>query len=315
MTVQRLSMEHLRQWEALKYGMFLHFGMSTFVGEELPDGKNPKETFAPTALDVRQWARAAREAGMKYAVLTTKHVAGHCLWPSKFTDYCTERDIVGEFVAACRAEGVLSGFYYCLWDNHHLFGSETPNSGASNWNDCFTTPAFWDFAFAQLEELATRYGEIAEFWIDIPKMLPRAIRQQLYDRLAALQPGAVILYNHGIGDGEKLDVNYAWPTDVVTIERFLPVSGFRGMKEREIEGRRYYLPGEVCEPIGREWFYVDGDRPRPDEELLGMLLTTVARGANLLLDVPPDRTGRIPDESAEALRRVRALAEKIGFEL
>src|SRR5213593_4641814 len=84
---QRLSLDALQKWEQLGYGMFIHFGMSTFVGQELPDGKAPSTTYAPDKLDVDQWISVARDCGMKYAVLTAKHVAGHCLWPSALTDY------------------------------------------------------------------------------------------------------------------------------------------------------------------------------------------------------------------------------------
>src|SRR4051812_43295333 len=109
---QRLSIDALRKWEVLGYGMFIHFGMSTFVGQELPSGNEPSSTYAPTQLDVDQWVQVARDAGMKYAVLTAKHVAGHCLWPSKFTDYDVETsasktDVVGEFVRACEKHGLL----------------------------------------------------------------------------------------------------------------------------------------------------------------------------------------------------------------
>ncbi|MBL8994348.1 MAG: alpha-L-fucosidase [Spirochaetia bacterium] len=79
---QRHNSEALRKWEALGYGMFLHFGMSTYDGEELSDGKAPAGLYAPDHLDVEGWVSLARDAGMKYAVLTTKHVAGFSLWPS-----------------------------------------------------------------------------------------------------------------------------------------------------------------------------------------------------------------------------------------
>jgi hypothetical protein len=76
---QRLSLEQLRKWEALKFGMFIHYGMSTYTGSELPDGSHPSTLYAPDKLDVDQWISVARDAGMKYAVLTTKHVAGEAL--------------------------------------------------------------------------------------------------------------------------------------------------------------------------------------------------------------------------------------------
>ncbi len=131
---QRLSLQRLGEWESLGYGMFIHFGMSTFTGKELPDGNDPLSLYAPDKLDVDQWISVARDAGMNYAVLTAKHVAGHCLWPSKHTD-CTvanspaKTDVLEKFVTACRAKGILPGFYYCSWDNHNRFGSRTPSDG------------------------------------------------------------------------------------------------------------------------------------------------------------------------------------------
>ncbi|MBK7496659.1 MAG: alpha-L-fucosidase [Candidatus Omnitrophica bacterium] len=109
---QRLSLAQLNAWEALGYGMFIHFGMSTYVQNELPDGKAPATTYAPDRLDVDQWISVARDAGMKYAVLCAKHVAGHCLWPTRYTDYSVanssdKTDVIGKFVEACRKRGVL----------------------------------------------------------------------------------------------------------------------------------------------------------------------------------------------------------------
>jgi alpha-L-fucosidase len=90
----------------------------------------------------------------------------------------------------------------------------------------------------------------------------------------------------------------------MTLERRLPSSSGH-VKWREIEGRRYYIPGEHCNPIGKEWFYVEGDHPRSDQELLTDLLESRKRGVNFLLDVPPDKHGLIPDESRAALMRLR----------
>ena len=80
----------LVDWEDLKYGMFIHYGMSTFTGAELDRATAPSKTYAPTDLDVRQWVRVAKQAGMKYAVLVTKHMSGHCLWDSEGYDYDAE---------------------------------------------------------------------------------------------------------------------------------------------------------------------------------------------------------------------------------
>src|SRR5680860_647857 len=114
---QRLSLRKLKDWESLGYGMFIHFGMSTYLGKEKPDGSADPSLYAPDNLDVDQWISVAKEAGMKYAVLTTKHVAGHCLWPSKYTDYTvansTNRtDVVLQLVNACKKYGIKHGIYY-----------------------------------------------------------------------------------------------------------------------------------------------------------------------------------------------------------
>lgn len=308
---QRLSLAKLRSWEKLGYGMFIHFGMSTFVANELPDGQAPAATYAPDKLDVAQWVSVARDAGMKYAVLTAKHVAGHCLWPTHCTRYSVvdsadQTDVVEKFVGACRDKGVLPGLYYCSWDNHNRFGSQTPSDPAG-WNGMFTTSRYQTFQTAQLTELLTQYGPLAEIWIDIPSALGRGYRTFLYEHIASLQPETVIMMNSGISAQDTYDVESAWPSDLIALERSLPDgAGFKKM--RQIEGREYYLPGEVCDPIGKEWFWVEGDLPRPDASLAGQFAACRARGVNLLLDVPPNRHGLIPDYSIAALNRLRASA-------
>src|SRR5258708_8175638 len=87
---QRLRIEKLNQWEALGYGMFIHFGMNTYDGEELSRGDKPASFYKPDKLDVNQWIGVARDAGMKYAILTTKHVPGFCLWPSRSEEHTSE---------------------------------------------------------------------------------------------------------------------------------------------------------------------------------------------------------------------------------
>lgn len=322
---QRLPVERLRQWEALRYGMFIHFGMSTFVGEELPDGTAPASAYAPRDLDVDQWVSVARDAGMRYAVLTAKHVAGHCLWPSKHTDYSVAKsevplDVCEAFVDACAKRGVLPGFYYCSWDNHHKFGSQTPSD--LGWSEAmnrfprpgedvapYTSSLYQTFQTAQLQELLTQYGELAEVWVDIPGVLGRGYRTYLYERIGEWQPNAVVMMNSGIGDGsvEDYNVDYAWPSDLIAIERRLPPETGHA-PWREIEGAWYYMPGELCDPIGEEWFFVDGDAPRSDETLLNLYRVSQERGVNFLLNVPPDRRGQIPSMHIEALMRLRKQA-------
>jgi len=304
---QRLAPAKLQSWEALGYGMFIHFGMSTFVGEEIPDGQAPAATYNPDRLDVDQWVSIARDAGMKYVVLTAKHVAGHCLWPSRYTDYSVahsgnKTDVAGALVKACQRRGILPGFYYCSWDNHHLFGSLTPSH--TKFDQAYTTSVYQDFQTAQVTELLSDYGPIAEIWIDIPGVLGRGYRTNLYRRIADLQPDCIVMMNSGISDGAHYNVNYAWPSDLIAMERNLPPPTGH-VKWREIEGKQYYLPGEVCDTLGKNWFWVEGDGPRSDAELQTILLETRKRAANLLLDVPPNKHGLIPDEHRDALMRLR----------
>lgn len=330
---QRLALERLERWESLGYGMFIHFGMSTFVANELPHGTDPPETYAPAQLDVDQWISVARDAGMKYAILTAKHVAGHCLWPAKHTSYSVAHsgdrtDLCEKFVAACTKRGLMAGFYYCSWDNHHRFGSLTPSDQGTRWNNgeydfvqlaeqsrkdpdapmtSFTSSLYQSFQTAQVTELLTRYGPIGEMWIDIPGLLGRGYRQYLYEEIARLQPDTVIMMNSGIGTGDPYPVDYAWPSDLVAIERRLPPENGH-QPWRTIEGRRYYIPGEMCDPIGKHWFFVDGDDARPAEELLNQFTTCRQRGVNVLLNVPPDRRGLIPDGHVRALQQLRERA-------
>jgi alpha-L-fucosidase len=308
---QRLRVEDLKKWEDLRYGMFLCFGMSTFLEEELPDGKAPLTAYAPDRLDVDQWISVARDAGMKYAMLTAKHVDGHCLWPSEATERTVANspdttDVVEKYVEACQKRGVLPGLYYCSWDNHHRFGSKTPSDSGGEFPP-YTTSLYQDFQTAQITELLTQYGDIAETWIDIPGVLGRGYRTYLYEYVAGLQPQTVIMMNSGIITGEEYPVDYAWPSDLIAIERRLP-PGSGHEKWRTIEGKEYCMPGEVCDPIGKDWFHVNGDAPRSDQELHDQFAACRDRGVSLLLSVPPDKHGLIPEESISALERLKEKA-------
>lgn len=315
---QRLSLEQLAAWRALKRGMFIHFGMSTYDNDEFSRGECPSTTYAPDQLDVDQWVNVARDAGFSYAVLTTKHVAGHCLWPTKLNDYHVgtsgnTTDVVEKFVRACQRTGVKPGFYYCSWDNHNRFGSVTPQFGADggpgSWEYKAATREYEDFQLAQLEELFRGYGAPVEWWIDIPGSLSHSFRRTLYQRLAELTPEAVIMMNTGIGDGVDQPKPENWPTDLIAIEtRMPPTSASSDQPDghnpwRTVLGKEYFLPAEVCDTVCKRWFFTEGDKPKTDGELLGLALFAEARNCNLLLDVGPDRRGLLPDDVVAALTR------------
>jgi alpha-L-fucosidase len=314
---QRLSVSQLKAWEALGYGMFIHFGISTMDGKENLRGDMPSARYAPPNLDVEQWIQTARDAGMKYAVLTAKHASGHCLWPSKYTDYHVgtsgnKTDVIEAFVKACAKYGIMPGLYYCSEDEHHVMGSETPLH--VGWNNLYTTEEYRQFQWNQLEELLTQYGKIGEVWIDIPSALPRDYREKLYKQMARWQPEAILIANAGSEPAilEDRYIQHGWPSDVMTYEMFLPkgvINNWRTMqinplKPAKTHYRKYYLPVEVCYPIGYSWFHTS-NIVRNDKELLKLYSTIRSRGANFLLDVPPDRTGKIPAALVNALMRLK----------
>ena len=318
---QRLPVAQLQKWEALQYGMFIHYGLATFAQNEFPSGKEPATLYAPDRLDVDQWVSVARDAGMKYIVLTAKHVAGHCLWPSKHTDYTVanstdKTNVVEKLCQACEKRGVLPGLYYNSSDNRDRFGSRMLfDEGVKSWGEMsnipkpserlkpvtpFTSSLYQTFMTAQITELLTQFGPIAEMWIDMPGILGPGYRTFLYQEMARLQPQTVIMMNSG---GSDFSENRAWPSDLVSMERHVPSSGFS--KWRTIRGKRCYMPGEVCDPIGKHWFWVAGDAPRSDETLVNLFNSCRKGGANLLLNVPADKHGLIPEESVQALMRLR----------
>ncbi len=199
-------------------------------------------------------------------------------------------------------------------------GSSTPNVSSDGspglWANMYATEAYQEFQYAQMDELVRDYGPIGEFWIDIPQMLSPAFRLRLYSHLAQVQPDAVILMNPSVHEIGKLAFA-AWPTDVITYETGLPTyqihpGGVIGHQPwRTHANKRYYLPGEVCDTVNPHWFWIEGDRPKTDAELLGAALLARARGCNHLLNVSPDRHGVIPGEQVEALRRLRGHFDRV----
>ena len=147
-------------WQRDEISAFIHFGMNTFTDREWGDGTERPEQFNPTELDTSQWVRAAKSAGITRMILTAKHHDGFCLWPSKFTDHCVRNspwkngkgDVVGEFVDACRAEGMHYGIYISPWDRHEQSYGDSPK-----YNQYFLN---------QLREVLTTYPGIEEVWFD-----------------------------------------------------------------------------------------------------------------------------------------------------
>jgi alpha-L-fucosidase len=350
---QRLTIEQLQQWEALEYGIFLHFGMSTFTGYppshyRPPDFiQEPPSFYNPDKLDVDQWISVVRDAGARYAVLTTKFNDGFCLWPSRLTDYTivhsgNKTDVVGEFIKACDKHGIIPGFYYNVNDAQNRLGSRLRSDRDVKENRTglpyYTSSLYHEYMAAHLTELLTTYGPVAEIWIDLPGELGRPARTYMYHLIAELMPDTVILMNHG-RPFTDFDVDYAWPTDLFAIEKasmadtdgLPPESGYDPW--HTIEGKTCYMPAEVSGPIRADkcWFgggftkdiaatreeqqqeqVYDielGPTPITPEQLLKLYTACRQRKVNLLLDIGPDRHGRINNLDIEVLQSLRKNAK------
>jgi len=185
------------RYQRRERALFLHLGVNTFTDREWGTGDESPSVFNPPALDARQWARCARAAGFHSMVLTAKHHDGFCLWPSALTEHSVRQspwrggdgDVVRELTDACRAEGLGAGLYLSPWDRHERSYGDSPR--------------YNDFYVAQLTELLTRYGPIAEVWFDGANGEGPNGKRQTYDwdrfhrTVRRLQPDAVMFSDAG----------------------------------------------------------------------------------------------------------------------
>lgn len=305
--------ERMRRWRDLRYGMFLHFGMSTFTGNEFDPGQAPSMTYAPSDPDPRQWIRVARDAGMRYAILTAKHVSGHCLWDSKVAyrgreydyDVATSgntADVVRKFIDACTEYGIVPGLYYCLLDFRN-----NPVEREKQWVCGLMPDEYFLFVQAQLAELAAHAPEARIFWIDIPRAASAEQRALLYDQLRRSHPDRVVMFNYGFIDKSgsrpftlESTAGQSWPTDVLNSERDV----IPGPSEplQSWNGTGYHIGYEHCDVVGANWFWTEGDSARSTDLLFGMYREVVqAAGGNFLLNVGPNRSGLLEPWQANAL--------------
>jgi len=298
-------------WQREELALFVHFGINTFTDREWGEGSEDPGAFAPAALDTRQWARVAREAGFRSLVLTAKHHDGFCLWPTGTTAHSVRGsgwrggngDVVRDFVDACGAEGLGAGLYLSPWDRHE------PRYGAGK--------AYDDFYIAQLTELLTRYGPIAEVWFDGANGEGPNGKRQAYDwprihrTVRALQPGAVIFSDAGpdvrwIGNERGVAGSTCWA--MVDPAR-VPYAGFDRPWVGEVlqQGDPYgsvWRPGETDVSIRPGWFWhaAEDAKVRSPDNLVDLYCNSVGRNSKLLLNVPPTREGRFHENDIASLR-------------
>lgn len=302
-------------WQRDELAMFIHFGVNTFTDREWGDGKESPSIFDPRALDARQWARTAREAGFKAMVLTAKHHDGFCLWPTATTAHSVRSspwkegrgDVVREFVDACRAEGLKAGLYLSPWDrNATVYGD---------------SPRYNDFYIAQLTELLTRYGDIHEVWFDGANGEGPNGKRQEYDwsrtwnTVKSLQPDSVIFSDAGpdvrwIGNERGVAGETNWST---VDPRIVPVPGMTGdeVMRSLTQGDRtgwVWRPGETDVSIRPGWFHhpAEDARVKTVDDLVDIHFTSVGRNSKLLLNVPPTREGVLHATDVVRLRGMRA---------
>ena len=283
----------MKWWNEARYGMFVHWGLYAFLGrnewvqayECIPVKEYEKlaTRFRPKRRPAREWARLARESGMKYMVMTTKHHEGFCLWDTKQTDFnsvktACGRDLVAEYVDACREFGLKIGFYYSLMDWHH------PDGAAAAY-DPEARQRFLSFTQGCVRELLTQYGKVDILWYDVARPFNS---YEGWDGLAINQMARSIQPHLIINDRLNLVEDFSTP---------------EGSVKASESGRGW----EACMTFNdTSWGYMpsaaaDSHTPRA---ILKMLNTACCGSGNLLLNIGPAPDGTPPAEAVKPLKTV-----------
>ena len=326
-TFDRSAYEARVQWfREARFGMFIHWGLYSIPArgewvrsdEQMPESEYMPyfDEFDPRDYNPRAWAKAAKEAGMQYVVLTAKHHDGFCLFDSQYTDFKSTntklgRDIVRDFVEALRAEGLRVGLYFTLIDWHH---PDYPHYGdryhpmrnhpeCSNENRDFNR--YLEYMFNQAREICSNYGKLDLLWFDFSYDHMRGETwkaTEFMEMVRSLQPNVIIdnrLEVSGEGFGSLHDCR---PTpyhgDFVTPEKFIPPQGIL-----DVEGNP--MLWEVCATMNNNWGF-NGTDPfyKPASMLIKKLVECVSKGGNMILNVGPDAQGNIPPQSQAILRDI-----------
>ena len=303
-----------------RFGMFIHWGFYTMLGhgewiknlQMIPDDvyDQSMEFFDPDLYDARDWARKAKAAGMKYAVLTTKHHDGFCMFDSAYTDYkCTNtpagRDLVREYTDAFRAEGLKVGLYYSLLDWHHpdfpidFYHPRKNDADAEKQNKSRDMRRYAQYMRDQVTELLTNYGKIDMIWFDFsyanttdpahPWIRGKGASDWEAEELIALcrrlQPGIMINNRTGVEQ------------DLWTPEQYQPDCWLTHQETGEL------VTWEACQTFSGSWgYYRDETTWKSPEMLIRMLVNTVACGGNLLMNVGPTSRGYFDERAVNALK-------------
>lgn len=296
---EQKDQEHRLAWfRRARFGMFIHWGLYAQLGrhewvmnrERIPVEAYEKlaDTWQPKPNAARDWAKLAKAAGMRYMVMTTKHHEGFCLFDSELTDYNAVkrgpgRDLVAEYVAAARAEGLRVGFYYSLMDWHHPDGARCAKDEAAR-------RRFVEYTHGVVRELCTNYGKLDIMWYDGTWPLDaegwESVR--LNAMVRELQPDIII------NNRSRLDEDFGTPEQHIT-----PEAG----------GRMW----EACVTMNESWGYTPIDRNwKTAWDVVGTLRQVAAGGGNLLLNIGPLPDGSVPYQCIGVLNEVGQWLAKYG---
>ncbi|MDZ4830327.1 MAG: alpha-L-fucosidase [Phycisphaerae bacterium] len=302
-------------WHELGMYAFVHFNMNTFTAHEWGEGTEDPTRFNPTQLDARQWTKVFSEAGMKGVIITAKHHDGYCLWPSGHTEHSVQKspwrdgkgDVLRELSDACRADGLLFGVYLSPWDrNSPLYGD---------------SPRYNEYFREQLREVCTNYGPLFEVWFDGACGEGANGKKQVYDWPSFVgvvrenQPNAVIFSDAGpdvrwVGNESGIGSETNW----AFLRRDELYPGIPG-KEAELgtghANGTHWVPAECDVSIRPGWYWRQSENGsvKSLKQLEEIWYASIGRGCNLLLNVPADRRGLIPEPDVERLVEFKHLLD------
>lgn len=304
-----------RQWfEDAKFGLFIHWGVYSVLGDgewvmqnqniAIDSYEKLPSFFNPTEYNATEWVKMAKNAGMKYITITSRHHDGFSMFDSKATNYTIvkktpyQKDVLKALSEACKKEGIKLFFYYSLldWHNDDYFPRGKTGNGIEGRKDG-NWEAYINFMKAQLTELLTNYGEIGGIWFDgdWDKKSADWHYEEIYKLIHDLQPQCLIGNNHheAIKQGE----------DFQMFEKDLPGKASQGFasKAEDIGS----LPKEVCETINGSWgFNLSDKKHKSEKELIHYLIKAAGYGSNLLLNVGPMPNGKIQPEHQASLAKI-----------
>jgi len=322
-----------RKWfEEARFGMFIHWGVYSVLGDgewvmnnqniSIKEYEKLPSFFNPTEFNAKDWVKIAKDSGMKYITITSRHHDGFSMFNSKATDYTIvkktpyKKDILKQLADECHKEGIKLFFYYSQldWYRDDYFprgrtGTGIKGRGEGEWDD------YIDFMKDQLTELLTNYGEIAGIWFDgqwdqhewdrkrFGKLKADFKLDEVYKLIHKLQPTALIGSNHHLSPNPGEDFQM--------FEKDLPGKGTKDFAtSAEDIGD---LPLEVCETINGSWGFNLKDRKHKSEkQLIQYLVKAAGYGSNLLLNVGPMPNGKIQEEHIESLKKIGSWVKQNG---